>query len=186
MGIELKLEFSHFGAIAAALEDAVNDALKTAAGGIETYAKLSIESSDKHGRLYKSGEITRNLGKRERAGLNYKSEVGGNIRLRTASGLLVREPSARGKRLKVVVGSKLHHASAPGEAPATDTGNLVNSIHVRKAGPFAYEVYSNSEYAAALEFGAPAKHIAARPFLKPAIEAERPAFLADMAKVFEK
>lgn len=70
-----------------------------------------------------------------------------------------------------------HQASAPGEAPATDTGHLVNSIHV-DAGPgeLAAEVVVGAEYGAYLEFGT--TDMAPRPFLGPAVEAARPGFVA--------
>ena len=66
-----------------------------------------------------------------------------------------------------------HQASAPGEAPATDTGRLVNSITAYPApqGKRESTVVAGRGtvlYAALLEFGT--RHIAARPFLFPALE----------------
>ena len=62
---------------------------------------------------------------------------------------------------------KLHRASAPGEAPATDTGNLVRNIGI------SYDIVkeeatiaSRAEYSAALEFGT--SRILPRPFMRPA------------------
>ncbi len=46
-----------------------------------------------------------------------------------------------------------HRASAAGEAPAMDTGNLVNSIQTERESPGAWVVYTNVDYAAYLEFG---------------------------------
>lgn len=66
-----------------------------------------------------------------------------------------------------------HRASAPGEAPANDTGRLVNSITSRfnsvKGGEaFVYIPDSTVKYAKWLEFGT--HKIAPRPFFFPAFE----------------
>lgn len=63
-----------------------------------------------------------------------------------------------------------HQASAPGEAPATDTGKLLSSIVSDAQGLKAW-VEARSAYAVHLEHGT--RHMAARPFMLPAIEANR-------------
>lgn len=73
-----------------------------------------------------------------------------------------------------VIGYKFHRASAPGEAPATDTGNLAGSIYSRMTGKLTGEAGSTAEYAPVLEFGG--AHMAARPALTPAVKAEWPEF----------
>ena len=73
-----------------------------------------------------------------------------------------------------------HKASAPGEAPATDTGNLAGSIQSVSAGPLTWEVHVSAEYAETLELGG--VHVAARPFLSPAVDAVRPGFEAAVAQ----
>lgn len=60
---------------------------------------------------------------------------------------------------------KNHVASRPGDAPNTDTSNLITRIHTEIHGDAAY-VGTNVEYAAPLEFGT--TKMAARPFLTPA------------------
>jgi len=80
-------------------------------------------------------------------------------------------------------GTIIHKASAPGEAPATDTGNLANSIGSRMTGRAVGEVTVNAEYAAALELGS--AHIAPRPFFAPAVKAEWPNFVAALREVAE-
>lgn len=70
-------------------------------------------------------------------------------------------------------GGKTHTASAPGEAPARDTGHLgqATSLNVasdKDAAPVA-EVMSAAQYAAPLEFGT--ETMAARPFMRPAFNA---------------
>lgn len=76
-----------------------------------------------------------------------------------------------------------HRASAPGEAPATDTGRLVGSIKADVKRDIA-EVSANTVYAAALEFGT--SNMEARPFLIPAMENERPAFDRRLRQVIDK
>jgi hypothetical protein len=82
-------------------------------------------------------------------------------------------------------GNVAHQASAPGEAPATDTGNLVNSAYTKKLGQADYETGFTAEYAAHLEFGAPNAHIAPRPYLRPAVEAVRDAFMSAIRRIVE-
>ncbi len=75
---------------------------------------------------------------------------------------------------------QVHQASAPGEAPATDTGFLANSIQsiIRAlVGIIAYF----AEYAPGREFGT--ERIAARPSLQPSVEAQREKFVNAMAEI---
>lgn len=75
-----------------------------------------------------------------------------------------------------------HQASAPGEAPAIDTGNLVNSIQVEFQNNYETGiVYTNAEYAEALEYGG--AHVAARPFMEPAAQKILPAFRSAMEQL---
>jgi phage gpG-like protein len=74
-----------------------------------------------------------------------------------------------------------HQASAPGEAPAPDTGNLIASIDTQMTGRTTGMVFTNVEYAAVLEFGG--KNMQPRPFFVPATQAAWPAFLAKMNKI---
>lgn len=71
---------------------------------------------------------------------------------------------------------KLHQASGPGEAPATDTGQLVNSITTKSVTRFASEVRVHSEYGMHLEYGTTSMD--ARPFMGPAVNTVRPSFEA--------
>lgn len=71
-------------------------------------------------------------------------------------------------------GTIVHRASAPGEAPASDTGRLANSIDGRidlialKSGLLEGTVSTELLYGKHLEHGT--RNIAARPFLFPAFE----------------
>lgn len=66
-------------------------------------------------------------------------------------------------------GSVTHRASAPGEPPATDLGNLLNGIGHEMTGDLTGAWYSTAEYSEILEFGG--GHIAARPFMAPSAKA---------------
>ena len=67
---------------------------------------------------------------------------------------------------------RTHKASAPGQAPASDTGNLVRNIVVKQENPDLVKVESNATYSSFLEFGT--SKMLARPFLFPATERSRP------------
>lgn len=65
-----------------------------------------------------------------------------------------------------------HQASAPGEPPASDTGNLVQNITVMiDAEHFSAVVNSGAEYADALEFGT--LKTEPRPYMRVALENKR-------------
>ena len=68
--------------------------------------------------------------------------------------------------------NRTHQSSAPGEAPATDTGFLVSNIVVTiDTDGMGANVESRAEYSKALEFGT--SEMAARPFLIPALNENR-------------
>ena len=71
---------------------------------------------------------------------------------------------------------KIHTASAPGEAPAIDTGNLVNSIREEFPSSKQGVVFTGVEYAPGLEFGS--LKVLPRPFFIPAAEKVWPKFIA--------
>mgnify|MGYP001305596752 FL=1 len=60
-----------------------------------------------------------------------------------------------------------HRSSAPGQSPASDTGNLVNKIIVKNNGN-EVRVQSNANYSKYLEYGT--SKMLARPFMFPAKE----------------
>lgn len=62
----------------------------------------------------------------------------------------------------------VHRASAPGEAPGVDTGNLQNSIQVEFPSPIKGVLSIGAEYAQFLEEGT--DRIAPRPFVAPALK----------------
>ncbi|HSH26647.1 MAG TPA: HK97-gp10 family putative phage morphogenesis protein, partial [Wenzhouxiangella sp.] len=67
-------------------------------------------------------------------------------------------------------GAYEHVASAPNDAPNTDTGRLVSSILV-DVKPFGIFVGSTLRYAGHLEFGT--SNMEPRPWLNPALESQR-------------
>ena len=79
---------------------------------------------------------------------------------------------------------RTHTASAPGEAPATDTGRLASSVDFKRDGPMSATVGSNIVYAAMLEFGT--SRIDPRPAWVPATEAMRPKFRQRLEAALER
>jgi hypothetical protein len=77
------------------------------------------------------------------------------------TGILYRKASGR-----------MHRASAPGEYPASDTGQLVNSIHAVKVSGLAVRVGSVAKHGKWLEEGT--KYMRRRPWLSPEVTKELP------------
>jgi HK97 gp10 family phage protein len=71
-----------------------------------------------------------------------------------------------GKTYELYNPRRTHVASAPGEAPASDTGNLVNQIRVNLKSQDIVTVESRASYSKFLEYGT--SKMQARPFLFPA------------------
>lgn len=74
-----------------------------------------------------------------------------------------------------------HTASAEGDAPNTDTGKLVSSIAAEKVGLADYEVGTNLDYGEHLEMGT--SFMRPRPWLVPALEANRKNLMVNIEKV---
>ena len=69
--------------------------------------------------------------------------------------------------------SRIHTASAPGQAPATDTGKLANSVLFEQE-HYGVRVFTNVRYGEMLEFGT--MRIAPRPLWTPEAQAMKPKF----------
>lgn len=94
----------------------------------------------------------------------------------------IQGPPKTGRTYKRGKGGKiLHRASAPGEAPATDTGALVSSTYITKLSLMTAAIGSRLEYAFHLEFGT--LNIEPRPSWMPAAERAAPRLEARVAKV---
>ena len=115
------------------------------------------------GRLGKADKVVRD------AAFAVKANAQREIQAGSKSGKLYK----RGKR-------GVHQASAPGQAPATDSGHLANSIQTRKVADAEHEVTVGAEYAAALEDGKD------RPFLGPAVDKARAGLEAAVKKLFDE
>lgn len=77
-----------------------------------------------------------------------------------------------------------HQASSPGESPATDTGNLVNSIKVKKGDKDTWFVVAGAGYASYLEFGT--ERMEARPFMTPAFVEAVPSLKDEIWKAYKE
>ena len=78
-----------------------------------------------------------------------------------------------------------HRASAPGQPPASDTGNLVSKIIVRQKSQDVTSVESNANYSAFLEYGT--SKMEARPFMLPAFEkSKKPIINAVINRITQK
>ena len=78
-----------------------------------------------------------------------------------------------------------HRASAPGQSPASDTGNLVSKIIVKQKSLNVVHVESNADYSAFLEFGT--SKMQPRPFMLPAFEkSKKPILDATFGRVVRK
>lgn len=88
-----------------------------------------------------------------------------------AKRMIMHDPKTGTVRVVTKAG-RTHQASAPGEAPATNTGKLVGSItHEIDANKRGGNVIARTAYATHLELGT--KNMKARPFLFPALVSMR-------------
>lgn len=75
---------------------------------------------------------------------------------------------------------RTHQASAPGQPPMSDTGRLASSMQFEIDELTGY-VFTPVEYGPYLEFGT--SRMAARPFLFPSVEEERPVFMKALKEI---
>lgn len=83
----------------------------------------------------------------------------------------IQKPAGIGTYYKKYQPNRMHIASAPGKPPNTDTGRLAGSIRAIESGTPTAHVEALADYAVHLEFGT--RNMDARPFMTPAVEAER-------------
>jgi len=91
---------------------------------------------------------------------------GGAQTIRTEAINLIQKGAKSGKVYKRYNPSRTHTASAPGQAPASDTGNLVRNIKVVQVNQDVTQVKSEARYSKELEYGT--SKMRARPFMFPA------------------
>jgi phage gpG-like protein len=84
-------------------------------------------------------------------------------------------------------GNVAHQASAPGEPPAVDTGELLNSVQSRQEGDTAI-MSVGADYGAALEYKP--SEMGGRPFVRPALDEHRDEIIeavrANLADLIER
>lgn len=160
MTVVIKVVFDHIPQITKELQKSARAATYLTAQEARA-TMIALMRQPKHGRMYRRGRVGKRMSKGYRAA-GLRSYM-----------------TAKGNEM-AIVGYKTHQASAPGEAPAIDRGHLANSIQVKYTGPMQSAVYSNSEYAAAQEFGRPEINLAARPYMRPAVSAVRDFFFNKM------
>lgn len=77
--------------------------------------------------------------------------------------------------------------SSPGQPPGVDTGTLKNSIRTGKVKARVYKTIARTDYAAHLEYGTTNKdgstRMAARPFMRPAVERTKKAIPSIVAEL---
>jgi hypothetical protein len=81
-------------------------------------------------------------------------------------------------------GNVSHTASAPGEAPATDTGALASSIAYSRVDDLTAQIESRLGYATMLEFGT--ANMDPRPAWVPAVEAKAPDFVRRVTEAIKR
>ena len=156
---EIVIELNKFPILAAEIAGRADTVCERTAQAVEANAKLLIQNPPKTGRIYELGE--RNV--------TFLTGGGAKGKVRVVSFTV-----NKGKA------SRQHQASAPGEAPATDTGNLVNTGYSERKGTADWEVGFSAEYAAPLEYGTPT--ILPRPYLRPSVEKHRQGFMDAMSE----
>ena len=105
------------------------------------------------------------------------------IRTYAIKSIQEQSPGKSVKRSRQGGGTYPHVAASPGQAPNTDTGKLVASIAVEKKAESTYFVGSGLSYAKYLEFGT--SKMLARPWLQPAIRANRNALIDNIEKAVD-
>lgn len=153
--------FNHLPKLPREAQQAAEKFIAQTAQNIVTDIKADM-TAPKRGRTYRRGRIAR---KRTKAHAGLRGYT-----------------TAKGTEM-AIVGYKFHRASAPGEAPARDMGALSNSIRAKRSGKLQYMVFTNSDYAQALEFGT--RKMAPRPFFRVAVRRRRAEFYQRMRAILD-
>lgn len=102
---------------------------------------------------------------------------------------MVRQLAIKGKQARTATDRQLELSSLRIERNAkvnapVDTGTLKNTIFSAKAGNLTYKITAPQHYAIFVEKGT--RKMNAQPFLKPAIDAERPKIISNLRKIYSK
>ena len=76
---------------------------------------------------------------------------------------------------------RVHRASAPGQAPMSDTGRLASSIYFQERSKFYVAIGTKIKYANWLEYGT--RKMLPRPFFKPAFDRGKAEFRRTMERI---
>jgi HK97 gp10 family phage protein len=107
------------------------------------------------------------------------------IKLETKFNRLPELPAATRRRISQVVRKVASDVEARAkQIVPVDTGATKNSIRAQTVNELTSEVVVGTHYAAYLEFGT--HKMPARPYLRPAVEAVRPAFEAAIGQAIEE
>ena len=102
---------------------------------------------------------------------------------------LVRQLAIKSKQARIATDRQLELSSkriermAKVKAPV-DTGALKNTIFSAKAGNLTYKVTAPQHYAIYVEKGT--RKMRAQPYLKPALDAERPKLISNLRELYER
>ena len=102
---------------------------------------------------------------------------------------MVRLIANKGKKARIATDRELDLSSKRIERMAkvkvpVDTGALKNTIFSAKAGSLTYKVTAPQHYAIYVEKGT--RKMRAQPYLKPALDAERPKLISNLRKIYER
>lgn len=102
---------------------------------------------------------------------------------------MVRLIANKGKKARIATDRELDLSSKRIERMAkvkvpVDTGALKNTIFSAKAGNLTYKVTAPQHYAIYVEKGT--RKMRAQPYLKPALDAERPKLISNLRKLYER
>lgn len=154
------LTYDRFPELAQAMPGAVGRIVWRTANELRKSAMVRMEGP-KGGRLYRKGAIKKNY---KVGGHGYRKWKGSGAKFTFSGG-----------RATTVVGYKTHRASAPGEAPAIDLGNLRGSIFAEMTSKTTAIVGVGAEYGIYLEYGT--RKMAKRPYIRPAVDEVKVKFL---------
>ena len=150
MKTEIEIQ-ANLPALAEGITREIGDVAMKVALSIEAEAKRLIQQSQPTGRVYRRAAITKPA---------------------TQSLLALGLRLSRSRAGKVIAGYRFHRASAPGQPPANETSNLVNSMKAKRTGKTFAELRINAGYAGILDPETPlaGSKLAPRPFVGPAID----------------
>lgn len=110
----------------------------------------------------------------KKTGINLRSQIVRNYHRGPATGTTYQKYNPR----------RVHTASAPGQAPQSDTGRLANSVLYDMPTHLTVEVYTMVEYGYWLEFGT--STILSRPNWIPTVEEYRPQYVKDIEAAIKR